>query len=179
MVQVLTSETAATGADLLDWLRARWRIENKFKYAAGHNGIDAPACYDMDTAPEDRMGAKPARAAARTHVHAAAGELVAAERALPQLLDDRDNTIEESNAALLAAHQPSRWVVNLPVLWLSIRTPYWFTNSDAQRLGAGDASVLVSPGCVGRSRTCAGAMTRPRSLTAPADGHWRCRSAAR
>jgi hypothetical protein len=28
---------------LLYWLRARWRIENTFKYVAAHNGIDALA----------------------------------------------------------------------------------------------------------------------------------------
>jgi len=34
VLQVLTSDTTATGAGLLCWLRARWRIENMFKYAA-------------------------------------------------------------------------------------------------------------------------------------------------
>ena len=33
VLQVLTSDTRATGADLLCWLRSRWRIENMFKYA--------------------------------------------------------------------------------------------------------------------------------------------------
>ena len=44
VLQVLTSHTTGTGADLVCWLRARWRIENMFKYAAAHNGIDALAC---------------------------------------------------------------------------------------------------------------------------------------
>src|SRR5674536_252715 len=35
VLQVLTSDTTATGAALLCWLRARWRIENMFKYASG------------------------------------------------------------------------------------------------------------------------------------------------
>ena len=50
VLQVLTSDTHATGADLLCWLRSRWRIENMFKYAAEHNGIDALADYQMDNA---------------------------------------------------------------------------------------------------------------------------------
>jgi len=43
VLQVLTSDTTATGASPLCWLRARWRIENMFKYAAAHNGIDTLA----------------------------------------------------------------------------------------------------------------------------------------
>jgi len=51
---VLTSDTTATGAGLLCWLRAHWRIENMFKYAAQHNGIDAVADYRMDIGPDIR-----------------------------------------------------------------------------------------------------------------------------
>ncbi|MGI8458220.1 MAG: hypothetical protein ACR2LI_08925, partial [Propionibacteriaceae bacterium] len=54
VLQVLTCEQAATGADLLCWLRSRWRIENMFKYACAHNGIDALADYRMDTGPDTR-----------------------------------------------------------------------------------------------------------------------------
>jgi len=35
VLQVLTSDTTATPAGLLYWLRARWRIENMFSYAGG------------------------------------------------------------------------------------------------------------------------------------------------
>ena len=52
VLQVLTSDTTATGAALLCWLRARWRIENMFKYAAEHNGIDTLADYGMDIGPD-------------------------------------------------------------------------------------------------------------------------------
>lgn len=104
VLQVLTSETAATGADLLAWLRSRWRIENMFKYAAEHNGIDAIACYGMDISPDDRKVPNPARAAARKNVKDAEAQLVAAERALPQLLHDSDTTLKQKNAALPSAH---------------------------------------------------------------------------
>jgi len=103
VLQVLTSETRATGADLVCWLRARWRIENMFKYASAHTGIDALACYDMDIGPDTRTVANPVRAAARKQVSAAQGELVAAERALPQLLGG-EGTPRQKNAALPAAH---------------------------------------------------------------------------
>ena len=104
VLQVLTSDTRATGADLLCWLRSRWRIENMFKYACEHNGINALADYRMDIGPDTRMLANPARAAARQQVKAAAAELAAAERALPQLLNG-EGTPKQKNAALPGAHQ--------------------------------------------------------------------------
>jgi len=104
VLQVLTSEVTGTGADLVCWLRARWRIENMFKYASEHHGIDALACYDMDIGPDTRKVPNPARAAARKQVTQAQAELVAAERALPQLLNG-EGTPKQKNAALPGAHQ--------------------------------------------------------------------------
>jgi hypothetical protein len=86
VLQILTSDTTATGAALLCWLRAQWRIENTFKYAAEHNGIDTLADYTMDLGPDTRNVPNPARLAARKTVAAAEAELIQAERALPQLL---------------------------------------------------------------------------------------------
>ena len=83
-----------------------WRIENMFKYASEHNGIDALADYRMDIAPDTRMVTNPARLAARKQVKAAAAELAAAERALPQLLNG-DGTPKQKNAQLPGAHQRS------------------------------------------------------------------------
>ncbi len=103
VLQILTSETAATGADLACWLRSRWRIENMFKYAAEHNGIDALACYGMDISPDTRKVPNPARATARKNVKTAEAEVVAAERALPQLLTS-GGTPKQLNAALPGAH---------------------------------------------------------------------------
>ncbi|MGV1009509.1 MAG: putative transposase, partial [Dermatophilaceae bacterium] len=103
VLQVLTSELTATGADLLCWLRSRWRIENMFKYASEHNGIDALADYRMDITPDTRMVANPARVAARKQVKDAENELAAAERALPQLLNG-EATPKQLNAALPGAH---------------------------------------------------------------------------
>jgi len=80
VLQVLTSDTNATGAALLAWLRGRWGLENVFKYAAAHNGIDAIASYAMDIVADDRKVANPARRAARGDVAAAEATLAAAER---------------------------------------------------------------------------------------------------
>ena len=104
VLQVLTSDTTATAAGLLSWLRARWRIENMFKYAAEHNGIDALADYRMDTGPDTRQVTNPARTAARKTVAVAEAELAAAERALPQLLAG-PGTPKQKNAALPRAHR--------------------------------------------------------------------------
>jgi transposase len=103
VLQVLTSDTTGTGADLACWLRSRWRIENMFKYASEHHGIDALADYAMDIGPDTRMVTNPARVTARKQVNADEAELAAAERALPQLLNG-DGTPKQKNAALPAAH---------------------------------------------------------------------------
>lgn len=104
VLQVLTSDTTATGASLLCWLRARWRIENMFKYAAAHNGIDTLADYGMDIGPDHRKVKNPARVGANKTVSAADAELATAERALPQLLNG-PGTPKQKNAALPAAHR--------------------------------------------------------------------------
>lgn len=104
VLQILTSLTRTPGADLVCWLRSRWRIENMFKYASEHNGIDALADYRMDIGPDPRMLPNPARAAARKAVAQAEAELAAAERALPQLLGDPDTSLKQKNAQLPGAH---------------------------------------------------------------------------
>ncbi|HEV2370356.1 MAG TPA: hypothetical protein VGR90_10810 [Acidimicrobiales bacterium] len=104
VLQVLTSDTTATGASLLFWLRARWRIENMFKYAAAHNGIDTLADYTMDIGVDDRLVDNPQRAAGRADLAAAQTEVADAERALGRLLAG-DATVAEMNAGLPASHR--------------------------------------------------------------------------
>jgi len=89
VLQALTCDTAATGAYLVSWLRSRGRIENVFKYAATHNGIDALADYRMDVGPDNRVVANPARAVARKavaeahrRIEAATTDLARAKQAL-------------------------------------------------------------------------------------------------
>ncbi len=104
MLQVLTSETTGTGADLLCWLRSRWRIENMFKDAAEHNGIDALADYGMDIGTDTRKVTNPARSAARKTVKTAETGLADAERSLAQLLAS-GGTPKQMNAALPGIHR--------------------------------------------------------------------------
>jgi len=104
VLQVLTSDTTATGAALLCWLRARWRIENMFKYAAEHNGIDTLADYGMDIGPDTGKVTNPARVAARKAAAQAEAHLITAQRALPQLLAG-PGTPTQMNAALPGVHQ--------------------------------------------------------------------------
>ena len=104
VLQILTSDTRATGAALLCWLRARWRIENMFKYAVEHNGIDTLADYAMDIEVDTRKVTNPARTEARKQVSAAEADLVTAERALPQLLAG-PGTPKQMNAALPQVHR--------------------------------------------------------------------------
>lgn len=99
MLQVLTSDTKATGAALVCWLRGRWRIENVFKYATAHNGIDAIAHYAIDIVPDDRKVPNPARRTARDELAAAQATLAAAERSLAKALTDTTTTPTHKNAA--------------------------------------------------------------------------------
>src|SRR5450756_3123315 len=80
-----------------------WRIENMFKYAAAHNGIDTLADYAMDIGPDTRKVKNPVRVAARKTA-AAAAELATGQRALPQLLAG-PGTPKQKNAALPAARR--------------------------------------------------------------------------
>ncbi len=74
-----------------------------FKYASAHNGIDALADYRMNIGTDPRTVPNPARVSARKQVKDAEAELIAAERALPQLLNG-GGTPKQLNAALPGAH---------------------------------------------------------------------------
>jgi len=100
VLQVLTSDMKASGAALVLWLRGRWSIENFFKYASKHNGIDSISSYLVEQGPDETMVANPRRKAARDEVKSAEFSLVAAERALAQLLCDPTTGVEETNAKL-------------------------------------------------------------------------------
>ncbi len=104
VLQVLTSDTTASGAALLCWLRARWRIENLFKYATAHNGINTLADYVMDIATNTTKVPNPARLAARKQVAQAQDRLATAERALPQMLAS-PATPKQKNAAMNGIHR--------------------------------------------------------------------------
>ncbi len=80
--QVLTSDTTLNGARLLRALRARWRIENTFKYAQAHHGINWLCSYEMDEVPDNTVVANPARLVARSERKQAQDTLKQAKEAL-------------------------------------------------------------------------------------------------
>jgi len=104
VLQVLTSDTTTCPIALLAMLRARWRIENAFKYAAAHHGIDTLTDYIADIEANTRLIDNPARRQANTQVKARKAELADAERALAQLLGDRTLTTTTLNRRLGPAH---------------------------------------------------------------------------
>ena len=104
VLQILTSDTTACPVALLVTLRARWRIENAFKYAAEHYGIDTLGDYLADIETNTRPTDNPARKTANTTVKTTKAELADAERTLAQLLHDRTLTVATLNKRLSTAH---------------------------------------------------------------------------
>ena len=100
VLQVLTSDRRATGAALLAWLRGRWSIENLFKYASQHNGIDSISSYLMDIGPDDRRVDNPERKKLLAEVRKAESTLADAERALGRQSDARVGDMDEHLAAM-------------------------------------------------------------------------------
>ena len=105
VLQILTSDFDACPADILAWLKSRWREENFLKYASVNYGIDKICDYAAAIEVNTKITANPARKAANTRVRHAENELAAAERALAALLSDPDTTAAAKNAAIPAAER--------------------------------------------------------------------------
>jgi hypothetical protein len=105
VLQVLTSDFEACPADILDWLKSRWREENFLKYASDNYGIDKICDYAATIETSTKETKNPARKAANAAVRDATSELAAAERALAALLTDPDTTAAAKNKAIPAANR--------------------------------------------------------------------------
>jgi hypothetical protein len=105
VLQILTSDFDACPADILAWLKSRWREENFLKYASVNYGIDKICDYAAAIEVNTKITANPARKTANTRVRRAENELAAAERALAALLGDPDTTAAAKNAAIPAAER--------------------------------------------------------------------------
>jgi hypothetical protein len=105
VLQILTSDFETCPADILAWLKSRWREENFLKYAAVNYGIDKICDYAAAIEANTKITANPARKAANTRVRRAENELAAAERALAALLADPDTTVAAKNAAIPPAER--------------------------------------------------------------------------
>ena len=103
VLQILTSDLQACPADILSWLKSRWREENFLKYASENYGIDKICDYIASIETNTKIIDNPARKKASAAVREAEKTLAAAERALAGLLADPGLTAAAKNAAIPAA----------------------------------------------------------------------------
>ena len=101
-LQILTSDTGACPAEILSWLKSRWREENFLKYASENYGTGKICDYLADISANTKIVDNPARKAASAAVRDAEKTLASAERALARLLADPAITPAAKNAAIPA-----------------------------------------------------------------------------
>jgi hypothetical protein len=101
-LQILTSDTGACPADILSWLKSRWREENFLKYASQNYGIDKICDYLAAIEVNTKIVDNPARKAATAAVRDAEKTLAGAERELAALLTDPAITAAAKNASIPA-----------------------------------------------------------------------------
>ena len=100
VLQVLTSDTAACPAEILSWLKSRWREENFLKYASENYGIDKICDYLASIETNTKLIRNPARDQANAAVRDVEKTLAAAERGLAALLADPGLTPAAKNARI-------------------------------------------------------------------------------
>src|ERR1019366_7859605 len=105
VLQILTSDFDSCPAEILDWLKSRWREENFLKYASENYGIDKICDYAAEITVNTKVTKNPARKTASAAVRAAENELAAAEPGLAALLADPDTTPAAKNKAIPAANR--------------------------------------------------------------------------
>ena len=82
VLQILTSDFDACPAEILAWLKSRWREENFLKYASENYGIDKICDYIAGIETNTKIIDNPARKKATAAVREAEKALAAAERDL-------------------------------------------------------------------------------------------------
>ena len=105
VLQVLTSDLDACPAQILAWLKSRWREENFLKYASENYGIDKICDYIAGIETNTKIVDNPARAKANAAVREAEKALAAAERDLARLLADPAISPAAKNSGLIPAAQ--------------------------------------------------------------------------
>jgi len=101
-LQILTSDCDACPAEILSWLKSRWREENFLKYASENYGIDKICDYLASIETNTKLIRNPARDQANAAVRDADKALAAAERELAGLLADPAVTPAAKNARIPA-----------------------------------------------------------------------------
>ena len=104
-LQILASDLDACPADILAWLKSRWREENFLKYASENYGIDKICDYIASISGNTKVIDNPARKKANAAVREAEKALADAERGLAALLADPAITPAAKNAQLIPAAQ--------------------------------------------------------------------------
>jgi len=103
VLQVLTSGSGSCPAEILAWLKSRWREENFLKYASENYGIDKICDYIAGIQTNTKVVDNPARKKASAAVREAEKALAAAERELAALLADPAITPAVKNTRLIPA----------------------------------------------------------------------------
>jgi len=101
-LQILTSDSGACPAEILSWLKSRWREENFLKYAGENYGIDKICDYFASIETSTKLIRNPARDQANAAVRDADKALAAAERDLAGLLADPAITPAAKNTRIPA-----------------------------------------------------------------------------
>ena len=104
-LQILTSDSGACPAEILAWLKSRWREENFLKYASENYGIDKICDYLAGIEANTKITGNPARKQANAAVREAEKALAAAERDLAVLLADPAIAPAAKNTRLIPAAQ--------------------------------------------------------------------------
>ena len=102
-LQVLTSDFDACPAEILAWLKSRWREENFLKYASENYGIDAICDYAAVIEANTKVIGNPARKAANAAVRQAEKALAAAREDCAAMLAGPAITAPAKNARLIPA----------------------------------------------------------------------------
>ena len=104
-LQIITSDTTACPAEILSWLKSRWREENFLKYASANYGIDAICDYIAAIETNTKIMDNPARKRAAAAVRTARAALASAQQDLAALLRDTSITARDKNTTLIPAAQ--------------------------------------------------------------------------
>ncbi len=105
VLQVLTPDIEACPAEILAWLKSRWREENFLKYASGNYGIDKICDYAATIEANAKVIGNPARKAANTRLRQAEKLLAAAREGYAAMLADPAIPAAAKNARLIPAAQ--------------------------------------------------------------------------
>jgi hypothetical protein len=102
-LQVLTSDLDACPAEILAWLKSRWREENFLKYASANYGIDKICDYAAVIEANTKVIDNPARKAANAAVQRAGKALAAARADMAAMLADPAIPATAKNTRLIPA----------------------------------------------------------------------------